>query len=66
MELQILFHRINMVEDVIDNSWNNSLHSWVIDDTLHGVSLTRRRLSISKYGSIVSTKNICVKNTKSI
>ena len=63
MELKVLLHRINVVEDVIDNPRDDPLHGWVIDDPLHCVSLAGRRLAISKYGSIVATKNICEKST---
>ena len=67
MEFEIFLHGINVVEDVVDNSWNNPLHGGVIDDTLHRVGFTRRRLSISKYGSVVATQNICEKiNVKEI
>ena len=59
MELEVLFHGVNMIEDVVDNPGDNALHGGVVDDTLHGVRLTRRRLSISKYGSIVTAQNIC-------
>ena len=59
MELQVLLHGINVVEDVVDNPGDDALHGGVIDDTLHGMSLTRRRLSIGKYGSIVTAQNIC-------
>ena len=61
MEFEIFLHGINVVEDVVDNSWNNPLHGGVIDDTLHRVGFTRRRLSIGKYGSVVATQNICEK-----
>ena len=54
MELQVLLHGINVVEDVVDNPGDDALHGGVIDDALHGVGLSRRRLSISKYGSIVA------------
>ena len=67
MEFEIFLHGINVVEDAVDNSWNNPLHGGVIDDTLHRVGFTRRRLSISKYGSVVATQNICEKiNVKEI
>lgn len=67
MEFEIFLHGINVVEDVVDNSWNNPLHGGVIDDTLHRVGFTRRRLSIGKYGSVVATQNICEKiNVKEI
>ena len=59
MELEVLFHGVNMIEDVVDNPGDDALHGGVIDDALHGVSLTRRRLSIGKYGSIVTAQNIC-------
>ena len=67
MELEVLLHGINVVEDVIDNPWDDALHGWVVDYPLHGMGLSGRRLSVSKYGSIVSTKNICEKiNVKEI
>ena len=59
MELQVLLHGINVVEDVVDNPGDDALHGGVIDDTLHGVGFTRWRLSVSKYGSIVATQDIC-------
>ena len=54
MKLQVLLHGVDVIEDVIDNPGDDALHGGVVDDALHGVGLTRRRLSISKYGSIVS------------
>ena len=54
MELEVLFHGVNMIEDVVDNPGDDALHGGVVDDALHGVGLSRRRLSISKYGSIVA------------
>ena len=67
MELKVLLHGVNVVEDVIDNPGDDALHGWVIDHPLHGMGLSGRRLSVSKYGSIVSTKNICEKiNVKEI
>ena len=54
MKLQVLLLRVDVIEDVIDNPGDDALHGGVVDDTLHGVGLTRRRLSISKYGSIVA------------
>ena len=61
MELEVLLHRVDVVEDVIDNPWDDALHSWVVDYPLHSMGHSGRRLTISKYGSIVSTKNICEK-----
>ena len=54
MKLQVLLHGVDVIEDVIDNPGDDALHGGVVDDALHGVGLTRRRLSISKYGSIVA------------
>ena len=62
MELEVLLHGINVVKDIIDNPWDDALHGWVVNDPLHGMGLSGRRLSVSKYGSIVSTKNICEKS----
>ena len=59
MELKVFLHGVDVVENIIDNSGDDSLHGWVVDDTLHGVGLARGGLSISKYGSIVTTQNIC-------
>ena len=61
MELEVLLHRVDVVEDVIYNPWDDALHSWVVDYPLHSMGLSGRRLTISKYGSIISTKNICEK-----
>ena len=62
MELQVLLHGVNVVEDVIDDPRDDALHSWVIDYPLHSMGLSGRRLTVSKYSSIVSTKNICEKS----
>ena len=39
MELQVLLHRVDVVEDVVDDPGDDSLHAGVVDDPLHGVSL---------------------------
>ena len=65
VELQVFLHGVDVVENIIDNSGDDSLHGRVIDDSLHGVGLARGGLSISKYGSVVTTQNIC-KHKKSI
>ena len=62
MELQVLLHGVNVVEDVVDDPWDDALHSWVVDYPLHSMGLSGRRLTVSKYSSIVSTKNICEKS----
>ena len=37
VELQVLLHGINMIEDVVDNPGDDALHGGVVDDTLHGM-----------------------------
>ena len=59
VELQVLLHRVDVVEDVVDDPGDDSLHAGVVDDPLHGVSLAGGGLAISKYCSVVSTQNIC-------
>jgi hypothetical protein len=55
VELKILFHGVDVVEDVIDNPGDDALHGGVVDDALHGVGLSRGCLSIGKDGSIIPT-----------
>lgn len=31
MKLQVLIHGINVVEDILNNSGNNSHHAWVME-----------------------------------
>lgn len=40
MELQVLLHAINMIENIIDNSGNDTLLVGVADDSLHRVRFT--------------------------
>lgn len=58
LELYVFIHRINMIENIINDSWNNSLHFWIAKNSLHCVCFTRRSLSVSKYGSIVSFEHV--------
>ena len=41
MELEVLFHGVNMIEDVVDNPGDDALHGGVVDDSLHGVGFPR-------------------------
>ena len=41
MKLQVLLHRVDVIEDVIDNPGDDALHGGVVDDALHSVSLPR-------------------------
>lgn len=64
MELQVLFHAVDVVEDVVDDARNNSLFARVADDSLHGVRLAGRRLTVRKDGSVVTTQHICNNKTR--
>ena len=59
MELEVLFHGVNMIEDVVDNPGDDALHGGVVDDALHGVGLSRWRLTIGKYCPVIATQDIC-------
>ena len=48
-----------MIEDVVDDPRDDALHGGVVDDSLHGVGLSRRRLSVGKYCAVVATQHIC-------
>ena len=39
-----------MIEDVVDNAWDNALHFWIVQNALHGVRLARTSLPVSKAG----------------
>lgn len=39
MELQVLLHVIDMVEDVLDDAWDDALKVGVTNDALHSVGL---------------------------
>jgi hypothetical protein len=58
VELQILLHGINMVENVVDNPGYNALHGGIIDDPLHGVGLAAGRLAIGENCSVIATQHI--------
>ena len=58
VELEVLLHRIDVVEDVVDNPGYDAQLVGVVDDALHGVGLAARGLTIGEYGSIVSTQHI--------
>ena len=59
MELEVLFHGVNMIEDVVDNPGYDALHGRVVDDSLHGVGLPGWRLSVGKYCAVVAAQDIC-------
>ena len=40
VELQVLLHGINMIEDVVDNPGDDALHGGVVDDALHGMGFS--------------------------
>ena len=58
MELEVLFHGVNMIEDVVDNPGDDALHGGVVDDALHGVGLPTGRLSVGKNSPVVARQNI--------
>ncbi len=58
MELQVLLHGVDVIEDVVHNPGDDSLFVGVVDDPLHGVGLTTGSLSVSEYCSIISTQYI--------
>ena len=39
--------------------WYDSLHVWVINDSLHGVGFPTRGLAVRKDGSVISGEHIC-------
>ena len=39
--------------------WYDSLHVWVINDSLHGVGFPTRGLAVCKDGSVISGEHIC-------
>ena len=58
MELKVFFHGIDVIEDIINNPRNNALHGGIIDNSLHGMGLPRRCLSICKDSSIIAAQDI--------
>lgn len=58
MELEVLFHAVNVVENVVDDSRNDALKVRITNDSFHGVGLARGGLAIGKNGSIVSHEHI--------
>ena len=58
MELEIFLHRVDVIEDVVDNSGDYTLLGRVVDDAFHGVRLTAGSLTVRKYGAIISAQNI--------
>ena len=58
VKLQVLLHRVDMVENIVNNSGYNALFVRVVDDALHGVSLATGGLAIRKYRPVVTTKYI--------
>lgn len=58
MELEVHFHAIDVVEDVADNTRNDSLLTWVTHHPLHRMCFTRRSLTVREYRSIVTGEHI--------
>lgn len=58
VKLQILFHRIDVIEDIVDNARNDTLLHRVPNDTLHCVRLAGGCLTIGEYRSIVTGQHI--------
>ena len=58
VELEVFFHGIDVIEDVIDNPRDDTLHGGIIYHSLHGVGLPRRCLTVCKDGSIITTQHI--------
>ena len=58
MELQILFHAVDVVENVIDDSWDDTLEIGIANNAFHCMGLTGRSLTIGKNGAIITVKDI--------
>ena len=58
MELKILLHGVDMVEDVVDDPGDDALLVGVVDDPLHGVGLSARGLAVGEYCSIVAVQYV--------
>ena len=54
MELKVFLHAVDVVEDILNDPWNDSLKSRVIDDTLHCVSFSTGGLAVGEYSSVVT------------
>lgn len=58
VKLQILFHGVDVIENVVNNAWNDTLFHRITDDALHCVRLAGGCLTIGKYRSIVASEDI--------
>ena len=58
MELQVLLHRVDVVEDIIDDAGDDALHVGVVDDALHGVRLAAGGLPVREDGSVIPAQYI--------
>ena len=54
VELKVFLHAVDVVEDILNDPWNDSLKSRVIDDTLHCVSFSTGGLAVGEYSSVVT------------
>lgn len=59
VKLQVLLHGVDVIEDVVDDTRDDSLLARVTDDTLHCVRLPRRRLPVGEYRPVVPAEHIC-------
>lgn len=62
MELQILVHVVDVVENVLDNTWDNALQSGIPNDTFHSMGFAGRCLPVGKDGAVIPVENICNTN----
>ncbi len=58
MELKVLLHGVDVVEDVVDNPGYDALLVGVVDDPLHRVGLPAGRLAVGEYRPVVTAQHI--------
>lgn len=58
MEFQVLFHRVDMIEDIVNYPGYDALFLWIADNALHGMRFTGGRLSVGEYGTVITCEDI--------
>lgn len=58
MKFQVFVHGVNVIENIIDDSRDDSFFGGVPHYTFHRMRFPGRRLAVGKYCAIVATQDI--------
>lgn len=58
VKLDVLVHRVDVVEDVVHDSRYDAHVLAIVEHTLHRVRLARRRLAVGEDGAVVAAEHI--------